>query len=249
MLAVTVLAAITTTGLAAGIAAEPGVMLRNGNYAGHGAYMLPQALAKVQPALWPTSGWYRLSIQKDGIESSAVAAPGRDMPAFLVPIAAQAHRAQFDSGEWVPDMIDPGSQDAPVYLRIPDTAVRTGLLPFYRFKNGTSGITPILDHTYTLSFQGQPFIFSVRNGFRTKDGRAYGEGAQYTIEYDGQKYEYSLGTQGWDSRILAITDMDSDGRPDFHIAVGDGSEYILLSSRAKPGRNPPSASLASTGGC
>jgi hypothetical protein len=92
-------------------------------------------------------------------------------------------------------------------------------------------------------------VFTVRNGFRTKDGRAYGEGAQYTIEYDGQRYEYSLGTRGWDSTILSIADIDGDGKPDFHIATGDGAEFILLSSLAKPGRNAPSASLVSTGGC
>ena len=82
-----------------------------------------------------------------------------------------------------------------------------------------------------------------------KSRHPYGRGAQYTIEYDGQKYEYSLGTQGWASRILAVMDVDGDGKPDFHISTGDGVEYLLLSSQAKPGRNAPSASLASVGGC
>ena len=116
-------------------------------------------------------------------------------------------------------------------------------------KNGTISINPILDHRYTLNFLDQPFAMTVRNGFKTRDGRAYGQGAQYTIEYGGQRYEYSLGAQGWDSRILAVADIDGDGRPDFHIATGDGMEFILLSSQAKPGRNQPTASLASTGGC
>ena len=80
-------------------------------------------------------------------------------------------------------------------------------------------------------------------------GRAYGNGAQYTIEYDDRKYEYSLGMQGWDSRLLAVMDIDGDGKPDFHIVTGDGVEFMLLSSQAKPGRNVPSASLASAGGC
>ena len=90
----------------------------------------------------------------------------------------------------------------------------------------------------------------MRNGLRGKDGRAYGDGAQYSIEYDGNTYAYSLGEFGWDSTITAIADLDGDGKPDFIISVGgnnSGYEAILLSSTAQPGSNVPTASLRSTG--
>ena len=238
--------------------AEPGVMLRNGNYIGHGAYAVPENLAQVQPAKWPAGGWYRLTVGKTSIVSTAVASPTRatyDMPDFLVAIAAQTHRARFDTGDVLAGLRDyndddaNGDNNAAIYLRLPEVKLRSGELPVYRFNNGTLSINPILDHRYSLSFHGQPFAMTVRNGFKTRDGRPYGQGAQYTIEYDGQQYEYSLGTQGWASRILAVMDVDGDGKPDFHISTGDGVEYLLLSSQAKPGRNAPSASLASVGGC
>ena len=238
--------------------AEPGVMLRNGNYIGHGAYAVPENLAQVQPAKWPAGGWYRLTVGKTSIVSTAVASPTRatyDMPDFLVAIAAQTHRARFDTGDVLAGLRDyndddaNGDNSAAIYLRLPEVKLRSGELPVYRFNNGTLSINPILDHRYSLSFHGQPFAMTVRNGFKTRDGRPYGRGAQYSIEYNGQKFEYSLGTQGWASRILAVIDVDGDGKPDFHISTGDGVEYLLLSSQAKPGRNAPSASLASVGGC
>ena len=237
---------------------EPGVMLRTGNYSGHGGYAVPDNLAQVQPAKWPVGGWYRLTSTKTGMVSTAVASPAHAMhamPDFLVAIAAQTHRARFDTGDVLAGLLDDndddanGDNNAAIYLRLPEVKLRSGELPVYRFNNGTLSINPILDHRYSLSFHGQPFVMTVRNGFKTRDGRPYGRGAQYSIEYNGQKYEYSLGTQGWASRILAVMDVDGDGKPDFHISTGDGVEYLLLSSQAKPGRNAPSASLASVGGC
>ena len=50
--------------------------------------------------------------------------------------------------------------------------------------------------------------------------------------------------------MSAIADIDGDGKPDFLISVGgnnSGHEYLLLSSLARPGRNPPSAALHSVG--
>lgn len=230
----------------------PGMMLRPGSYAGVGSYVLPEHFAKIQPAKWPTQGWHRLRFVGDKVEITAAApAPQQHMPSFLIPIAAQVHRMQFDSGEFTAEVLNPPQDGGgALYVNIPHVQFRTGTVAAYRFKNGSATITPILDHRYNLSLKGQSFAVTVRNGFRTKDGKAYGEGAQYTIEYDGQKYEYSLGQHGWDSRIVAITDIDGDGKPDFFIGVGgnnSSSEYVLLSSKAKPGRNVPTASLSTIG--
>ncbi len=107
-----------------------------------------------------------------------------------------------------------------------------------------------MDNRYALKLGEQEFAFTVRNGFRTKSGAPYGDGAQVTVEYDGQQYAYSLGEFGWDSTIVAIADLDGDGKPDFIFRVGgtnSETEAVLLSSKAKPGKNPATASLSSFG--
>ena len=47
-----------------------------------------------------------------------------------------------------------------------------------------------------------------------------------------------------------MADLDGDGKPDFIIRIGgnnSGIEAVLLSSQAKPGRNPATASLFAIG--
>jgi hypothetical protein len=117
------------------------------------------------------------------------------------------------------------------------------------FRNGTTAIRPELDRRYELQLGDKPFAFTVHNGARTAKGTPYG-GAHYVIEVDGETREYVLGEFGWDSTIEAIADLDGDGKPDFIVRVaGNNSdtEAVLLSSRAKPGKNPATASLVAIG--
>jgi hypothetical protein len=111
-------------------------------------------------------------------------------------------------------------------------------------------LQPELDYQYQLKFGEVPFKFRVQNGLKGKNGAPYGEGATYFVEYDGKKFEYALGYFGWASRVVAITDLDGDGFPDFVVEIdgsNSGGTFILLSSTAKPGKNAPTASLGNWG--
>jgi hypothetical protein len=237
---------------------EPGVMLRDGEWGGDvGSYSIPSAFVGAKPAAWPIDGWTRLTIKADRIEREPVLLPTNSTskkPEFLKAIIEQIERSESAEGQMNAASGALASQAAYaaniVYLRVSGVKLKPGTSSVYLFKNGTSSLRPKLDYRYTLSLGGQPFAFTVQNGLRTKTGAAYGDGAQYTIEYDGKTFEYSLGEFGWDSTISAIADIDGDGKPDFIISVGgsnSGYEAILLSSTAKPGKNLPTASLTSTG--
>ncbi|MFM8899233.1 MAG: hypothetical protein ACKOF9_04695 [Burkholderiales bacterium] len=137
-----------------------------------------------------------------------------------------------------------------LYLRVPGTALREGKIPLLTFKSGNTALQPKLEYRYKLELNGVPFSVFVRNGFRAPSGAPYGSGTRYFIEYGGQTYHYNLGGYGWESTIKAITDLDGDGNPDFVISVGASNsslEVVLLSTKAKPGSNPPTASLVGTG--
>ena len=62
------------------------------------------------------------------------------------------------------------------------------------------------------------------------------------IGEDSYSFHVDGDTDG-ESRILAAADIDSDGKPDFIVQIGD-QEVLLLSSRTQPGLNPPAAVLA-----
>ena len=247
---------------------ETGAMLRGGTWdGGVGSYAVPEALGKLKPSAWPVNGWYRLTVATDRIVSASVQVPKGEAPAFLRDIVQQVESGQAQESSQVQavehmesgsaKVMTPAAADVAyrewrdeIYLRVPGSQLRDGFIPVYHFKNGTPSIRPQLDYRYALKLGEQDFAFIVRNGFRTKSGAPYGGGAQVTIEYDGQQYEYSLGEFGWDSTITAIADLDGDGKPDFIISVGgnnSGYEAVLLSSKAKPGKNPATASLTSTG--
>ena len=231
---------------------EPGVMLREGTWdGGVGSYSVPEVLSHVKPTEWPIDGWARLTIRTDRIDIEPVLLPKRQTPPFLKNIAAQLEGMQTDSAS--PQSVaqaPAGNAPNQIFLRVRAESLSKASVVPYRFRNGTSSLRPKLDFRYELMFAGRPVSFTIQNGLRGKDGAPYGDGAQYTIEYDNQKYEYSLGEFGWDSSITAIADLDGDGKPDFIISVGgnnSGLEAILLSSTARPGKNVPTASLRSTG--
>lgn len=249
---IALLLAVSTAALSAEEAHEPGAMLREGTWIDEaGAYSVPQALAKTKPANWPVDGWYRLTLRSDHILTERAPSQAGGMTVFMRSIVKQlAARtadpaaSQAPSPPGAPELLDQ------IYLRVPGAQLVLGPASAFIFKNGTPTLRPMLDHRYELKLGEQAFAFTVQNGLRGKNGEPYGRGAQYVIEYDGNRYEYSLGEYGWDSTIYAIADLDGDGKPDFIIRIGgnnSGIEAVLLSSQAKPGRNPPTASLFAIG--
>lgn len=135
-------------------------------------------------------------------------------------------------------------------MRVPGLLWQPGTVALHRFRNGTVELVPELGRRIELSLAGQPFAFTLQNGFRTADGRPFGSGVQLRVEVAGQQVDYNLGGYGWDVRILALGDFDRDGRPDFLFAIGgpnSSSEALVLSSVARPGRNAPTAYLTATG--
>lgn len=228
---------------------EPGVMLREGTWdGGVGTFAVPDPFAALKPSSWPGDGWHRLALRPDRIEIAPVASPDRTMPEFLRAITVQVALANGESGA-IP-LPSNSADETPLYVRVPGLRLREGSVAIYKFRNGTAALRPMLDHRYELALGDVAFAFSVQNGLRTKSGAPYGDGAQYVIEYGGNRYEYSLEGFGWDSSISAIADIDGDGKPDFLVSVGgsnSANEYLLLSSQARPGRNPPTASLHAFG--
>jgi len=245
-----VLSALAMAPGAAG-AAEPGLMLRPGNWDGDiGTYEVPAPLTALKPSRWPGDGWQRLQFSNDHVTAQTLTPPPRQQPRFLALIASQISAAQAGTTPATPAEPPAAGQDEVLFVRFPGTRLREGRIALYRFKNGTPQLVPKLDHRYELVLAGQPFAFTVRSGGQPGDRAGRSDGAHYTLEYGGARYEYTLPEYGWDSRIGAIADLDGDGQPDFLITVAGNntsSEYLLLSSLARPGRNVPSASLRATG--
>lgn len=248
--AATLLAAFGSAGAQTRQAAEPGALLRSGNWSGDAsAFVVPQALQALPPQRWPGDGWVRLDWDTYGLRASAVAAPAQGQPPFLRSIAVQVQAAAQGEPDHAGLVTETQVDDPqPLYLRAPGSPLRQGFVPAYRFRNGTRVLRPLLDHRYELMWQGTPFAFTVQDGLRTAAGMPYGAGAVYTIEIGGESFRYVLPGSGWDTTIQAIADLDGDGKPDFFIATG-GTEAVLLSTQARPGRNAPTATLTAFGGC
>lgn len=226
---------------------EPGALLRSGNWGGDvGTFGVPPALQALPPSQWPAEGWVRIDWSAHGLHAVSVAVPAVGQPPFLRSIAAQVQAAaqgDADAGTITETVQD---DPLPMYLRVPGSLLRQGFVPAYRFRNGTRELRPQVDHRYELLWQGQPFAFTVQDGLRTPAGVAYGEAAVVTIEIGGESHRYQLPGFGWDTVVKAIADLDADGKPDFFVNVG-GTEAVLLSTQAKPGRNVPTATLTAYG--
>ena len=230
-------------------------MLRPGNWnqESGGGYLVPAALGAL-PKTWPADGWFRVTQKAGGLQVSAVPAPSKGLPDFLYEIAMQVVdplARVYARPEMEAEVIDTR------YIRVPGVTLAQGLAPTVRFSHTV--LRPLLDHSYALSLGEQAFTLSVQNGQRSPAGVAYGQGAQYTVSYERnghlETYSYPLGHYGnFDAHstvIQAVADLDGDGLPDFIVqADGGAQEFLLLSTQAKPGRNAPTAVLATDmGGC
>jgi hypothetical protein len=230
----------------------PGALLRQGTWSqGVGSYGVPQAWEKVPARSWPMDGWATFVIDNAAGTLTVQPLAPAEAARQLQPIVDQVEAAAASAPNLPGDLVEtPEEQRIPAYVRIPGLAWQARTVALYRFKNGTPQLTPALDHRFELALNGRPFAFTLQNGLRTADGRPYGEGAQFSLEVDGRRYDYDLGGYGWDVRIQAIGDFDGDGRPDFLFRLGgvnSSYEALVLSSQARPGRNPPTAYLASWG--
>lgn len=247
-------AVLAATFVAPAGAAEPdktqlpqdGLMLRPGAWTQEGGgYVLPRALDQ-NPLGWPTTGWYRVTHKANLLQVQPVSAPAEGLPTFLHHIAQQVIDPDglaytHITGEEEAEAIDTQ------YIRVPGLALAEGRRPVVPFSNMV--LRPKLDHAYELKLGDTPFTLTVQNGLRSKAGVAYGQGAQYTVAYGGDIYTYQLGAAGWDTVVQAVADVDGDGKPDFFVQTDGGTqEYLLLSSKASPGKNLPTAVLTAQGG-
>jgi hypothetical protein len=133
-----------------------------------------------------------------------------------------------------PDESDPADS---LYVRVPGTRLKEGLRPKYRFSSLI--LQPAVGKQYELMLGRTPFSLGVESD---------GDGTHYRIGYGGETYHYPLGLPAAANLIHAVADLDADAMPDFLVEVGD-ELVLLLSTRAVPGTNTPSARRVATGGC
>jgi len=230
----------------------PGALLHQGEWGGDiGTYHPPDAWQNLPAQRWPMDGWGVLVIDPARatltITPLSVAAAQRRLKPIVDQVAVAAGAQGVDVE--LPHSPPAGTEND-WYLRVPGLVWRAGTVPLHRFKNGTAELAPEFDRRIQLTLGDRPFAFTLQNGHRTADGRPYGAGVQFRLEVDGQRYDYDLGGYGWEARILALGDFDRDGKPDFLFDIAgsnSGHHAVLLSSVARPGRNPPTAYLTATG--
>ena len=91
---------------------------------------------------------------------------------------------------------------------------------------------PRLGQDYELTLGASRYSLRVEN---------VAKGMHYTIAYGGQSYSYILAPfDATRTAVRAVADLDGDAQPDFVIDVDDAT-YVLLSTRAQPGANLPTA--------
>ena len=129
--------------------------------------------------------------------------------------------------------VKPGDPDQAVaadalYFRLPGTELKQGRRAGYRYPERLQQPRMGVDHELMLG----DTRFSLRAGY-------VDQGIEYAIGYGGETFRYVLGGAGADHTVVrAIADLDGDRQPDFVIDVDQGV-YLLLSTRAQPGRNGP----------
>lgn len=123
-----------------------------------------------------------------------------------------------------------------LYFRLPGTQLKQGLRMAYP---GTALQQPRLGQDYELTLGATRFSVRVESGVK---------GMQYAIGYGQQTYTYVLGPfDATSTSVKAVADLDGDALPDFLIDVGGDATYLLLSTRARPGANLPTAELWARG--
>lgn len=122
-----------------------------------------------------------------------------------------------------------------LYFRLPGAALKTGARSAYR--NIALLQQPTAGKEYELALGGTRFSLRVDQG---------GQGTRYVIAYGGQAYSYLLGAPEANTGVRAIADLDGDTLPDFLVEADDAT-FLLLSTRARPGANLPTAELAGRG--
>ena len=137
-----------------------------------------------------------------------------------------------------PSEPDDVEAESAMYVRVPGARLKEGRRPMYRFSNVI--LRPKVGHQYELMLGKTRFSFAVESNEH---------GTQYAITYGGETHNYVLGLPAAATRVHAVADLDGDAMPDFLVDVGD-ERFLLLSTQAKPGQNPPSAQLWAMGeGC
>ena len=134
--------------------------------------------------------------------------------------------------------VERGADDA-LYFRLPGVALKTGTRIQYRHLNDIH--EPQHGKQYELVLGKTRFGFSVE---------ADAQSVRYDIAYGGATHSYRVAAgEGGSTRVHAIADLDGDAMPDFLVQV-DETSYLLLSTQARPGLNPPTAELwAAHDGC
>jgi hypothetical protein len=119
-----------------------------------------------------------------------------------------------------------------IYLRLPGATIQPGTRRAYRQIEVLQ--QPRLGQDYELTLGATRFSLRVDSG---------DQGLQYAIGYGGQTYQYVLGSyESVRTSVRAVADLDGDSQPDFLVDVDDAT-YLLLSTRARPGANLPTAEL------
>ena len=122
-----------------------------------------------------------------------------------------------------------------IFFRLQGAALKTGLRTSYRDLEVLRPARMGRDHELSL---GKRFTVRVEE---------VDASVRYQIGYGAHEYTYVVGPKGASTSVRAVADLDGDSRPDFVIDVDGLATYLLLSSRAQPGLNLPTAEMPADG--